>query len=160
MIVERRAYSHLRPPTHVPLDHASLPFDGFLPPWHHAHIAHAGAVLLVDRHERVHPVVASSLLEVPSAENPSTDCSLANHPIPLPEGPGTAISVDYFGPLSVTSRGNTYILLITDRFSRRADMFPFTAAEFTAEGTSNILVIKLIPLWGCPRIILLSLIHI
>ena len=62
---------------------------------------------------------------------------------------------------------NTYILLITDRFSRRADMFPVTAAEFTAEGTANVLVNKYIPLWGCPRTILsdsgpqyLSLIHI
>ena len=79
MLVERRAHSHLRPPTHAPLDHASLPFDGFLPPWHHAHIAHAGAVLLVDRHECLHPVVASPLLEVPSAENPAADCPLANH---------------------------------------------------------------------------------
>ena len=74
--------------------------------------------------------------------------------MPLPEGPGVAISVDYFGPLPVTPRGNTYILLITDRFSRRADMFPVTAAEFTAEGTANVLANKYIPLWGCPRTIL------
>ena len=53
--------------------------------------------------------------------------------MPLPEGPGAANSVDYFGPIPVTPRGNTYILLITDRFNRRADMFPVTAAEFTAE---------------------------
>ena len=77
--VERRAYSHLRPPTHAPLDHASLPFDGFLPPWRHAHTAHAEAVLLVDRHECMHPVVASPLREVPSKENPAADCLLANH---------------------------------------------------------------------------------
>ena len=44
--------------------------------------------------------------------------------VPLPEGPGVAISVDYFGHLPVTPRGNTYILLIIDRFSRRPDMFP------------------------------------
>ena len=62
--------------------------------------------------------------------------------MPLPEGPGVAISVDYFGPLPVTPRGNTYILLITDLFSRGADMFPVTAPEFTAEGTANILVNK------------------
>ena len=74
--------------------------------------------------------------------------------MPLPEGPGVAISVDYFGPLPVTPRGNTYILLVTDRFSRRADMFPVTAAEYTAEGTANVLVNKYIPLWGCPRTIL------
>ena len=55
-----------------------------------------------------------------------------------PEGPGIAISVDYFGPLLVTPRGNTYILLITGRFSRRADMLAATTAEFAAEGKANI----------------------
>ena len=69
----------------------------------------------------------------------------------LPEGPGIAISADYLGPLPVTPRGNTYILLITDRFSRRADKFTVTAAEFPAEGTANILVKQYIPLWGCPH---------
>ena len=72
----------------------------------------------------------------------------------LPEGPGIAGSVDYFGPLPVTPRGNTYILLFTDRFSRRADMFPATAAKFTAESTANILENQYIPLWGCLRTIL------
>ena len=67
--------------------------------------------------------------------------------MPLPEGSGVAVSVDNFGPLPVTPRGNTYILLLTDCFSRRADMFPVTAAEFTAEDTANIVV-------GCPRTIL------
>ena len=51
--------------------------------------------------------------------------------MPLPEGPGIVISVDYFGPLPVMLRGKTYILLITDRFCRGADMFAVTAAEFT-----------------------------
>ena len=60
--------------------------------------------------------------------------------MPLPGGPGVAVSVDCFGPLPVTPRGNTYILLFTDRFGRRADMFTVTAAEFIAEGTANILV--------------------
>ena len=64
--------------------------------------------------------------------------------MPLREGPGVAISVDFFGPLPVTPRGNSYILLITDRFSRRADMFPVAAAPFTAEGTANVLVKKYI----------------
>ena len=75
-------------------------------------------------------------------------------PIPLPNGPGVAVSVDYFGPLPITARGNSYILLFTDRFSRRADMFTVTTAEFTAEGTANILVNRFIPLWGCPSTLL------
>ena len=74
--------------------------------------------------------------------------------MPLPKSPGVAISIEYFGPFPVTTRGNTYILLITDRFCRRAYRFAFTAAEFAAEGTANILVNQYIPLWGCPRTIL------
>ena len=47
-------------------------------------------------------------------------------------------------------------MLFTDRFSRRADMFLATATELTAEGSTNILVNQYIPLWGCPRTILLE----
>ena len=68
--------------------------------------------------------------------------------MPVPEGPGIAISFDYLSPILFTPRGNTYNLLITDRVSRRADMFAVTAAKFTAEGTANILVNKYIPLLG------------
>ncbi len=70
--------------------------------------------------------------------------------IPLPSGPGISVSVDYFGPLPTTPRGKAYILLFTDRFSRRADMYSVTATEFTAEGTADIFVNRYIPLWGCP----------
>ena len=71
--------------------------------------------------------------------------------MPLPEGSSVAVSVDYFGPLPVTPKGNTYILLFIDRFSRRADMLPVTAAEFNEEGTANIVMNQYIPLWRCPR---------
>ena len=74
--------------------------------------------------------------------------------MPLPEGPRIAVSVDYFAPLPVTPRGNTCILLFTDRFSHRADMNAVTAAESTVERTANILMNRYISLWGCPRSIL------
>ena len=94
----------------------------------------------------MHPVVALPLLEVPSAEKPTPDCPMANH---LNASAGSsAISVDYFCPLPVTPRGNTYILLITDRFSRRADMCAVSAVEFTAEGTANILINQYFPYGG------------
>ena len=76
--------------------------------------------------------------------------------MPLPEDPGVAVSVDYFDPLPDTPRGNTYILLFPDRFSRRADMLPVIAAVLTAEGTAHILVNQYILLWGYPRTILPS----
>ena len=71
--------------------------------------------------------------------------------MPKPRKSSVVASV---GPLPVTPRGNTYILLFTVRFTRRADIYAATAAEFTAEGTANILINRYIPLWGCPRIIL------
>ena len=74
--------------------------------------------------------------------------------IALPSGPGVAISIDYFGPLPTTSRGNSYIVFLIDRFSRRANMYAVTDAEFTAEGTADILVNKYITVWGCPTSIL------
>ena len=75
-------------------------------------------------------------------------------PVPLPNSPVISVSVDYLGPLPTTARGISYILLFTERFNRRADMFTVTAAEFTAEGTANILVNRYIPLWGCPSTLL------
>ena len=74
--------------------------------------------------------------------------------MPLPKGPGIAVSVDYFGPPPVPPRGDTYILLFTDHFSRRADTFTVTAADLTAEDTANVLINRYIPLWGCPLSIL------
>ena len=63
----------------APWDYANLLFDGFWPPWHRAHVTHAGAIVLVDWHEYVHPVMSSPLLEVPSVNNATSDCPLANH---------------------------------------------------------------------------------
>ena len=71
-------------------------------------------------------------------------------PLPLPNGPGITISGDYFGPLPLTPRGNVQILLFTDRFSRRADMFAVSAENFTAAGITDILLNKYIPVRGCP----------
>ena len=42
---------------------------------------------------------------------------------PLPNGPDMLVRVDYLGPLSLTPRGNAYILLFTDRFIHRDDMY-------------------------------------
>lgn len=47
LFIERRAFSHLRAAAHAPLSHTGLPFDGFLPPRHHAHPANARTFLLM-----------------------------------------------------------------------------------------------------------------
>ena len=100
----------------------------------------------------MHHLVVAPLLEVPSAEDTAIDGTLACRLDSPPSGTGHCGKRGLlFGPLPVTPRDNTYILLFTDRFSRRADMFAVTAAEFTAEGTTNILIDRYIPLWRCPR---------
>ena len=48
------------------------------------------------------------------------------------------------------------MLLFTNRFSRRADIYAVTAAEITLEGTANILINRYTPLGGCPRSIRLD----
>ena len=68
--------------------------------------------------------------------------------LPLPNGAGILVSVDYFGPLPLKPRGNAYILLFTDRFSRRADMYATTNTHFAASSTDDILVDRYIPLSG------------
>ena len=57
-------------------------------------------------------------------------------PTPLPNSPGIAVSVDYFGPLPITARGNSEVLLFTDRFSRRADMLSLPRPKPKAPQTS------------------------
>ena len=63
--------------------------------------------------------------------------------LPLPNGPGVLAS------LPTTPRGNSYILLFTDRFSRRADMYATTEANL-ASGTADTLVDRYTSLWGYP----------
>ena len=71
--------------------------------------------------------------------------------IALPPEPGIAMRVDYFGPLPATLWGSTYILFCAHRFSRRADMFAVTAAEFRAERTASVHSNRHNPLWACLR---------
>ena len=111
------------------------------------HLGVARTILLVDWHEHMHAVVVSFLSTTPGAKVFQTRWPIIF--LPLPSGPGVAVSTDYFAALPVTPRGNCYILLFADKLSRRADMYAVSAAEFTAEGSAGILVNKYMPLWGC-----------
>ena len=65
------------------------------------------------------------------------------------------LSFDYFGPSRSHHEATpTSCCSPIASFIRLADMFSVIAAEFTAEGTANILVNQYISLWGCPRTIL------
>ena len=74
--------------------------------------------------------------------------------LPLPSDPGVAVTVHYFSPIPVKPRGDSSILLFTDRFNRRADMYAVSTVECAAEGSADILVNKYIPVSGCPSSLL------
>ena len=73
------------------------------------------------------------------------------HTIPPPEGPFLIIGIDYCGPLKSTPRGNKYVLIITDYFSRHVTAIPLSncTAETTAESLFNEYFCK----FGVPEVV-------
>ena len=62
--------------------------------------------------------------------------------------PGDIVATDYLGPLPVTDRGNRYILLFTDHFTKNVEIIP--VRDMTAEVCATKLLNEIIPRWGCP----------
>ena len=62
--------------------------------------------------------------------------------------PGDCIATDYIGPLPVTERGNRYILVFTDHFSKNVEVIP--VSDMTAEVCADKLLNEVIARWGCP----------
>ena len=62
--------------------------------------------------------------------------------------PGDCLATDYLGPLPVTERGNRYILLLTDHFTKYVEIIavPYMTAEVCAAKILNEYVSR----WGCP----------
>ena len=118
---------------------------------------HLGVARTFSRLEHVHWWIRVSictrwrLRRCPQRQARTSSRQIVRLPIlslPLPSGPFVAVSVDWFAPLPVTSRGNSCILLFTDSFNRCADMYAVPAVEFTTAGTDDVLTNKYIPLWG------------
>ncbi|CAF1544797.1 unnamed protein product, partial [Rotaria sordida] len=61
------------------------------------------------------------------------------NPIPTPEGPFQLIGIDYCDPFKPTSRGNQYVLCITDYFTKwmTAIALPDCSAQTTAQTLFN-----------------------
>ena len=71
--------------------------------------------------------------------------------LPLPSRPGQMVSFDLLGPLPVTAKGNEYVFLVVDLFSRHAEAYAITKGEKNTEGCAGRLVHDYIPRWGCPH---------
>ena len=61
------------------------------------------------------------------------------------------VIVDCFGPLKTSSSGNQYIVIFQDHFSKLVILQP--CADITAETLSEILVTRVISVYGCPVIL-------
>lgn len=56
------------------------------------------------------------------------------YPLPIPDAPNVAVHVDLFGPLKPSSKGNKYILVMTDRFSKWTEAIPLANKEAETVG--------------------------
>ena len=105
---------------------------------------------LVDRHGRLRPLVDPPLRSLSGAQDLPTHHSLADSFPPFTQRPWHHRQRRLLrASTSHTAQERAYPL-VTDRFSRRADMFAVAAENFTAAGTADILLNEYIPLWGCP----------
>ena len=71
--------------------------------------------------------------------------------LPLPSRPGPTISFDLSGPLPATDKGDEYVFLVVDLFSREAEAYAITNGEKNLEGCAARLVHDYIPNWRCPH---------
>ncbi|CAB1111159.1 unnamed protein product [Ectocarpus sp. CCAP 1310/34] len=74
--------------------------------------------------------------------------------LPLPSRPGEMVAFDILGPLPKTKRGNMYILLVVDLFSRHVEPYALTSEEKTAQGCATKLADDCVVRWGCPKYLL------
>ncbi len=84
-------------------------------------------------------------------------CAASKSPSRKPKGPLGDMSVgapldrlatDILGPLPVTARGNKYILVVTDCFSKWVEIFAIP--NQTAEVWANLILNEVIARYGCP----------
>jgi hypothetical protein len=67
----------------------------------------------------------------------------------MPVGsPLDRIATDILGPLPKTPRGNRYILVVTDYFTKWVEIFP--VPDFTAKTCARIILNEVISRYGCP----------
>jgi hypothetical protein len=67
----------------------------------------------------------------------------------MPVGaPLDRLATDILGPLPETSRGNKYILVVTDYFSKWVEIFPIP--DFTAATCARVILNEVISRYGCP----------
>ena len=87
-------------------------------------------------------------------------CQKRNHPQPQPRAPlglikcgypFDVISWDIMGSLPTSTKGNKYILVVTDLFSKSVEAFPLVATD--SETLASVLVDEVVCRYGVPRVL-------
>ena len=87
-------------------------------------------------------------------------CQKHNPPQPQPRAPLSlikcgypfdVISWDIMGPLPTSTKGNKYILVVTDLFSKWVEAFPLVATD--SETLASVLVDEVVCRYGVPRVL-------
>jgi hypothetical protein len=73
------------------------------------------------------------------------------HPLPI-QGLGYRWSVDLAGPLHKTVRGNKYVMVCIEHFSKWAILVPIP--DKTSEVTSQVFLERVLAVWGAPAVVL------
>lgn len=75
------------------------------------------------------------------------------HPLPIPARPWQVISIDFVGPLPMTTDWFDYVLVVVDKFSKMGH-FIATTSNVTAKKTAELLIDNVIRLHGIPEAII------
>ena len=65
--------------------------------------------------------------------------------------PWDVLAIDFMGPLPITRRGNRYILVMTDHFSKYVEVAAVPSQ--TADDCATVIVNDVISRWGAPLVI-------
>jgi hypothetical protein len=71
----------------------------------------------------------------------------------VPEGsPWSHVSFDALGPFPTSAKGNKYVMVFTDRFTKAVEFFP--VSDIKEEVIAKLMVNEIVPRHGCPTTIL------
>ncbi len=70
-------------------------------------------------------------------------------PLPIPSRPWESVGMDFLGPVPVAETGESYILVVVDRFSKMAHFFPLKKG-FRQEDVADLFLEQIVRLHGLP----------
>jgi hypothetical protein len=89
---------------------------------------------------------------VSCAQNKASNANASDllHPLPIPARRWETITMDFVGPMPKTSKGNDFLLVVVDKFSKTVHLVPCTQ-EVTASEVAQLVYDQVVRLHGFPE---------